>query len=484
MTTLDLRMYGVIGEDVLASKIVDQIEGSDADVIVVHLNSDGGDLIEGNVIYNALKRSGKRIEVEVDGVAASAASLIAMAGDEIRIAENGMLMIHEPWGAADGSADDHESLAALLRKHTAMMAETYAARSGQKPDAIKKMMADETWFTATDAIKFGFADGAIPTSKVAACIRHAKRFKKLPKALRKVRASDGLSMNEIATAASAVLRDLFPSDDSMSCGPYVCDVFESTLVYELEGKLYEAPYTMAGSTVTLGQAVEVKRSYQPLAAPIAAKAKRIKGATMDPKLITEALDALEAGDSAKALEILKALISSAAGGAAPADGGDGTQAADAPMDPEKEKEMVAALGRAAVRAKLVSDVAKLTGETEPAKVLAVLTALKSGADEGGKLAVRLSALESDATKREIDELIRLNTKKIPPTLEAWARTQSVEALTTFLKHAPEIKATANPDTRAVPAEITETAAAICERNKLDPKKFSDLRAQMRRGRVG
>lgn len=479
MSVLELWLYGVIGDEIRATALQKKLAASDAETVLIHLNSDGGDLVEGNVIHNMLARHNARIEVEIDGLAASAASLIAMAGDEIRIAENAMMMIHEPWGASEGSAQDHEALAAVLKKHTAQMADTYAKRSGQEPDAIASMMAAETWMTAAEAIAAGFADKLIASSKVAARVRNAKRFKKLPKRLR---ASDGLSLNEKTTAIGAALRDMYPSDDAMMCaGPYVCDVFDATVVYEYDGKLYEAPYSMAGSTVTLGKAAEVKRTYAPLAAPVAAKTKRKpRGeSTMDPKLITEALDALEAGDSAKALEILKALIASAAGGA-PADDPAADPAMAAGMDPEKEKEMVAALAKLAACAKVNAEARKLTGETKPESVIAALTALKSGAGEAGKLAIRLSALEADATKREVDELIKANTKKIPPTLDAWARTQSPEALQAFLKQAPDVVASpASPEVNA--PQISERAKALCEKNKIDPKKFADFRAQMRRG---
>lgn len=480
MSVLELWLYGVIGDEIKATALQKKLAASDAETVLIHLNSDGGDLVEGNVIHNMLAKHNARIEVEIDGLAASAASLIAMAGDEIRIAENAMMMIHEPWGASEGSAQDHEDLAAVLRKHTAQMADTYAKRSGQEPDAIASMMAAETWMTAAEAITAGFADKLIASSKVAARVRNAKRFKKLPKRLR---ASDGLSLNEKTTAIGAALRDMYPSDDAMMCGgPYVCDVFDATVVYEYDGKLYEAPYSMAGSTVTLGKAAEVKRTYAPLAAPIAAKTKRKpRGeSTMDPKLITEALDALEAGDSAKALEILKALIASAAGGSAEPPAGDEPPMAAGEMTPADEEKMQAASKKLAAASRVAKAAADLTGETKPESVIAALTALKSGAGEAGKLAIRLSALEADATKREVDELIKANTKKIPPTLDAWARTQSPEALQAFLKQAPDVVTSpATPEVNA--PQISERAKALCEKNKIDPKKFADFRAQMRRG---
>lgn len=209
-------------------------------------------------------------------------------------------------------------------------------------------------------------------------------------------------------------------------------------------------------------------------------ANRLENRNMfNAETIQQVIDAIKEGNGDAALGVLEQLLAEAAGGAAPDGGGEvpSTELADPPApDPEKEEEMMAA-------SKIAAEARKLTGETDPAKVLAVLTALKSGASESTKLAERLSKLEADETKREVEELIRLNTKKIPPTLEAWARTQSPDAIRAFLKHAPEIKAPAAPDNSATP-DLTATAADICARNKIDPKAFAEKRAQMRRGRVG
>ncbi len=472
-------MYGEIGREISAAKLAAALQASDAGTVLVHINSDGGDLVEGNVIYNMLVKHAARIEVEIDGIAASSASLIAMAGDEIRIAENAMLMIHEPWGAQEGTADDHEEIAGILRKCTSAMADTYARRTGKDVAAVAKMMSDETWMTAAEAVAQGFADKLIESRKIAARIRNSKRFKRMPKRL----ASDGSSWNEKMHAIDSALRSALATTD-YSCGsPWVCDVFDASVVYEYDGKLYEAPYSMAGSTVTLGQAAEVKRSYSPIAAPaIAAKRRKPKGAsTMDPKQITEALDALIAGDTAKCAEILKGIIATAAGGAAPADGSPPGDDVPMALEPEEEEKMLAALGTLAASAKLMVAARELTGETKPDSVLAALMALKAGAGEGTKLATRLATLESEATAREVEGLIAANTKKIGPTLDAWARTQSPDALRAFLKHAPEVTRTpASPDAKPSP-DLSPTALALCAKKKVDPKKVQELRAQMRRG---
>lgn len=213
---------------------------------------------------------------------------------------------------------------------------------------------------------------------------------------------------------------------------------------------------------------------------------RNEGNTMDPNQISEALDALMAGDDAKCVEILKGIISTAAGGGAAATD------AEAMADPEKDpaamadptkdptEQMVAACKKIGEAIRLSRDVAKSL-ETEAPKVLSKIKALQSGATEGAKLASRVATLEADAGKREVDDLIKANTKKIPPTLDAWARAQSPEALRAFLKDAPDVVTTpAGPVTEPT-VNLTESAAALCERNKIDPKKFAAMRSQMRRG---
>lgn len=151
-------------------------ENDKAKEITVRINSPGGDVFEGMAIHNALKRSGARVIVEVEGLAASAASIVAMAGDEIRVSKGAMIMIHESRSGLLGTADDHEAAAANLRKINVEAADIYAARSGQDQAKCLDMMADETWMGADEAKSLGFCTDVIaakgkaekPKSKAAA----------------------------------------------------------------------------------------------------------------------------------------------------------------------------------------------------------------------------------------------------------------------------------------------------------------------------
>lgn len=129
-----------------------------ADELTVRLNCPGGDVFEGIGIYNALHRHKAKVFIEVDGVAASAASVIAMAGDEIRMAAGSMFMIHEAWGFTQGPAEDHEKNAELLRKINEDLVGLYAARTGQAEKTLRGMMAEETWLNTTEAKELGFCE--------------------------------------------------------------------------------------------------------------------------------------------------------------------------------------------------------------------------------------------------------------------------------------------------------------------------------------
>ena len=174
-----LMMYGVIdptidpyGEttsiraiDVMASLT----ELAEQSTIVVRINSPGGSVIEGLAIYNALKAWGKPIQVHVDAMAASAASVIAMAGTEIIMAENASIMIHDPWSIAMGGSEDMRDAADEIDRQKQIILNIYAQRTGQDPVAISSMMAAETYMSAADAVANGFADRIDQPQAVAAC---------------------------------------------------------------------------------------------------------------------------------------------------------------------------------------------------------------------------------------------------------------------------------------------------------------------------
>lgn len=131
--------------------------GKDKDV-VVSINSPGGDFFEGAAIYNLLREHKGKVTVKIVGLAASAASIIAMAGDVIQIADIGFLMIHDVWSCVCGNRNDLREIADTFETFDQAIADVYAARSGQGKEEIMQMMDKGTWLNAADAIEKGFAD--------------------------------------------------------------------------------------------------------------------------------------------------------------------------------------------------------------------------------------------------------------------------------------------------------------------------------------
>jgi ATP-dependent Clp protease, protease subunit len=173
--SLRLEIYDVIGPSwagMIDAKSVSEAirDAGDVSKIDVHINSPGGDVWEGLAIHNLLKDHEAKVNVKVDGVAASSASVIAMAGDTITIPKNALLMIHNPWSFAMGYESDLRKQADVLAKHKTAIIETYLTKTKKSADEVSKLMDEETWFTGAEAVDAGFADktsAEISVSKAA-----------------------------------------------------------------------------------------------------------------------------------------------------------------------------------------------------------------------------------------------------------------------------------------------------------------------------
>ena len=126
--------------------------------INLHIHSPGGDVFDGIAIYNLLKNHPANKTVYIDGLAASMASVIAMAGDEVIMPENAMLMIHKPWGIQGGDAEELRKYADLLDKVESTLLMAYIAKTGKSEDELAAMLAVETWLTGKECVELGFAD--------------------------------------------------------------------------------------------------------------------------------------------------------------------------------------------------------------------------------------------------------------------------------------------------------------------------------------
>lgn len=158
-----LMIYGDIsneswwGDEVTPKQFKQELDGVSGD-IDIYINSGGGDVFAGNTIYNMLKRHEGKKTVHIDGIAASIASIIAMAGDEIIMPENAMMMIHNAWSYVCGDKQKMRRLADEMEKIDGMLAGVYAARGTKTAEEYAVLMDEETWFTAEEALENGLID--------------------------------------------------------------------------------------------------------------------------------------------------------------------------------------------------------------------------------------------------------------------------------------------------------------------------------------
>ncbi|HFD7558845.1 TPA: head maturation protease, ClpP-related [Providencia rettgeri] len=166
ISVLDVIGEDYWGEGVTAKRISGALRAIGNNDVVVNINSPGGDMFEGLAIYNLLRAHSGKVTVNILGIAASAASIIAMAGDEIHMGRGAFLMIHNCWSIGVGNRHDFAKLAADLEPFDKSMADIYVARSGQSESVVSKMMDDETYIASSDAIAKGFADGLLAADEI------------------------------------------------------------------------------------------------------------------------------------------------------------------------------------------------------------------------------------------------------------------------------------------------------------------------------
>jgi ATP-dependent Clp protease protease subunit len=187
----EIYVYEAIGEGwfsgITAKSFSDSLkELGSINSLDIYINSPGGSVFDGIAIYNQIKRhqAAEKV-VHVDGIAASIASVIAMAGTEIRIADNGMFMIHDPWGMTIGTAEDMRKQAQALDKIRDTLLDTYVARTGGDRKQISAWMSDETWMNADECVSRGFASKKTAEKAVKAEFAMLEKFANVPEALKR-----------------------------------------------------------------------------------------------------------------------------------------------------------------------------------------------------------------------------------------------------------------------------------------------------------
>lgn len=176
----EITIFNEIGGDrniVTTLSIEEQLKKmGKIDELLVRINSPGGDVSEGIGIFHVLKNFDAKIVCRVEGIAASAASLIAMAGDRIEMCTGTFLLIHEPHAETIGTSSELTALASDLEKMTKSFAEIYALRSGQSEDFVEQLMAEDRLMSAEEALSLGFCDEIIKTVQAKINMKALPRF--------------------------------------------------------------------------------------------------------------------------------------------------------------------------------------------------------------------------------------------------------------------------------------------------------------------
>lgn len=208
---VEILLYDEIGFwGIQARDFVRELKAVTASTINLRINSPGGEVFDGHAIYNALRAHPARIVTHVDGIAASIASEIALAGDEILMAENAFLMIHDPWVLTIGNAADHRKSAEVLDKIGQSILDVYTKRSSLDEDEVRALMAEETWLTAEEAVASGFADsieGGSDAVEEAAAAFDLTVYSHAPEQLTAVAAKKGQKKFKTVRELEAFLRD-------------------------------------------------------------------------------------------------------------------------------------------------------------------------------------------------------------------------------------------------------------------------------------
>lgn len=185
----EIFLYDAIVDDELEAEwwggvapksFVQALRGITASTIHLRINSPGGSVFAARAMEQALREHSARVVVHIDGLAASAATFIAMAGDEITMAKGALFMIHKAWSYAWGNADDLTETASLLTKIDGTLAQTYADRTKQTTAQIGEWMAAETWFTAEEALQNGFIDQVAEDAPKAKASWNLSAYAKAP----------------------------------------------------------------------------------------------------------------------------------------------------------------------------------------------------------------------------------------------------------------------------------------------------------------
>lgn len=168
----EIKLYAEVGESwwfesVTAQEFTDELDALDVSKITLRINSPGGSVFDGVAMYSALKQHRAEVTAVVEGLAASIASIVMLAGDTVKMSDAAMVMIHNPWGMAVGDSRDMRKTADTLDSIRDTMLDVYAKKTGRDRQEIIDALDAETWFGATAAVEFGLADEVLAEAESA-----------------------------------------------------------------------------------------------------------------------------------------------------------------------------------------------------------------------------------------------------------------------------------------------------------------------------
>ncbi|WJN60929.1 ClpP-like prohead protease/major capsid protein fusion protein [Pseudomonas sp. SO81] len=229
----EILLYDEIGMwGITAQQFARELKAlGDLSLISLRIHSPGGDVFEGTAIYNLLKHHPARVEAHVDGLAASMASVIAMAADTIYMPENALMMVHRPWGIQGGEADDMRRYADLLEKIEETMVAAYMAKTGKSEEEIKALLKAETWMDGREAVEAGFADLLTEPLAAAAQLtsKRMQEFAHMPEAMKNLM-QPRASTTPVAAAPNQPPAAAAPAAPSAPAAPAAAVTDEATIL--------------------------------------------------------------------------------------------------------------------------------------------------------------------------------------------------------------------------------------------------------------
>lgn len=299
---VELSLYDEIGSfGIGAKQFIAELKEYKGQHVHLRINSPGGEIVEGSAIYNALSRHEGGLTVHIDALAASMASVIAMSGDPVYMADNALLMIHNPWTLAAGEAKDLRKQADLLDTMKSNLIRAYQKKSGMEEKAIAKLMDEETWLDAVEAVALGFVDAIEDGIPAAASAKEMRaRFDNFAKAKMQ---NTAISEAEVsAPAADPVVEETPVAAETVEA------VADAPVVEEAEVvAVEEVPVAQEAQAAVTSDSLVAKIS--DMAAKLAEVEARATAAEAELSKVKEAFAALEKGAGVAAATVVPTVAS-------------------------------------------------------------------------------------------------------------------------------------------------------------------------------